>query len=181
MKMRALSVVVAGFTAGAAGATTLQQLSLNDLIVKSTIVVRAKVTGSYGAFRGPDVYTFYKLQISETLKPAAGQTTARIEVAVPGGLAQNVKQSVPGAPTLTIGGDYIFFLWTGPNTLTQILGLSQGLFQVTQDASGNPLITRQPATETMLDRNGASVADQKLTLRLSEVRAQIRKTLGAGI
>src|SRR5215469_11515965 len=112
--MRMLSVLITGFAMVATSpATTLEQLSLNDLVVKSTTIVHAKVTGSYGAFRGADVYTFYKLQVSETLKPVSGQNTTRLEVAVPGGTAMNVKQSVPGAPVLTIGDDYVLFLWTG--------------------------------------------------------------------
>jgi len=164
--------------AAAGRGTTLEQLSLNDLIVKSTTIVHAKVTGSYGAFRGVDVYTFYKLQVSETLKPAAGQAPMQLEVAVPGGVAQKVRQSVPGAPTLTIGGDYVLFLWTGPNTLAQILGLSQGLFRMTQDAAGNAIITRPATTEVMLNKAGVPVSDQLTNLPWADVRAQIRKTLG---
>jgi hypothetical protein len=178
--MRVLSVLITGIAVAATSpATTLEQLNLNDLIVKSTTIVHAKVTGSYAAFRGADVYTFYKLQISETLKPTSGQSAKGLEVAVPGGTAMNVKQSVPGAPTLTIGGDYVLFLWTGPNTLTQILGLSQGLFHMTQDGAGNATISRPAATEPMLDKSGATVADQMMTLRWNDVRALIRKTLGA--
>lgn len=160
--------------------TTLQQLSLNDMIVKSTTIVHAKVTGSSSAFRGVDVYTFYQLQVSETLKPAGSQNASRLEVAIPGGNARGVRQTVPGAPTLTIGGDYVFFLWNGDNTLTQILGLSQGLFQMTQDSAGNQIIVRPAAAEVMVDKGGAPVADQGLTLRWNDVRGQIRKALGAG-
>jgi hypothetical protein len=127
-----------------------------------------------------DVYTFYKLQISETLKPVSGQGPVQMDVAVPGGVAQNVRQSVPGAPMLTVGGDYVLFLWAGPNTLTQILGLSQGLFRMTQDPAGNALIVRPAATELMLSKTGLPVTDQMTNLRWSEVRAQIRKTLGTG-
>lgn len=160
-------------------ATTLEQLSLNDMILKSTAIVHAKVSGSYGAFRGVDVYTFYQLQVSETLKPAGAQTPTRIEVAVPGGTARGVHQSVPGAPTLTIGADYVFFLWNGPNSLTQIIGLSQGVFQMTQDGAGNALMVRAASSEATVEKGGVPVADQGITLRWADARAQIRKALGA--
>ena len=179
--MRTLFVLIAGFGLTLGRATTLEQLSLNEMILKSTSIVHAKVNGSYGAFRGVDVYTFYQLQVSETLKPLGPQTPTRIEVAVPGGTARGVRQSVPGAPALTIGGDYVLFLWNGSNSLTQIIGLSQGLFQMTQDATGNPIIVRPGSSEaTVLDKSGLATSDQPLTLRWSDARAQIRKALGGG-
>lgn len=161
-------------------ATTLEQLSLNDMIVRSTTIVHAKVTGVSAALRGVDVYTFYQLQVVETLKPFTNPGAARIEVAVPGGTAKGIHQTVPGAPNLTIGGDYVLFLWNGANTLTQIMGLSQGLLQVTQDSAGSQIAKRPASTEPMVDRGGAPVADQGLTVRYSDLRMQIRKTLGAG-
>jgi len=179
--MRTWFVWIACLGAATTGrGTTLEQLSLNDMIVKSTTIVHAKVTASSGTFRGVDVYTLYQLQVIETLKPLGVQNATRLEVAVPGGTAKGVRQSVPGSPNLTIGGDYVLFLWSGPNTLTQIIGLSQGLFQMTQDAAGNQIVVRPAATEITLDKGGAPVADQGLTFRWNDLRSQVRKTLGAG-
>jgi hypothetical protein len=88
---------------------------------------------------------------------------------------------VPGAPALTIGGDYVLFLWNGSNSMTQIIGLSQGLFQMTQDATGNAIIVRPGSSDaTVLDKSGLAAGDQALTLRWSEAREQIRKALGGG-
>ena len=155
--------------------TTLEQLSLKDMILKSTAIVHAKVTGSYTALRGQDVYTHYQLQVSETLKPGGTQA---IDVAVPGGSAQGLRQLVAGAPAIAIGGDYVFFLWTSRSGLTQVIGLSQGLYRMTQDSAGNAIMVRPATTELMLDKNGHAVTDQTQTLEWSNVRAQIRKTLG---
>jgi hypothetical protein len=179
MRKSYLSLAICGVLAPC-GATTLERLSLNDMIVKSTTIVHAKVTGASGAFRGVEVYTFYQIQVSETLKASGTPAPTRIEVAVPGGTAKGVRQTVPGAPNLTIGGDYVFFLWNGTNTLTQIIGLSQGLLQVSQDSAGNQVATRPAANEPMVDRGGAPVTDQGLTVRYSDLRTQIRKTLGIG-
>ncbi|MGH8323719.1 MAG: hypothetical protein ACRETD_07990, partial [Steroidobacteraceae bacterium] len=46
-------------------ATTLQQLSLDDMIQKSTAIVRARVTGTYTAARGRIIYTHYTVQVTE--------------------------------------------------------------------------------------------------------------------
>ncbi len=62
---------------------TLERLSLTGMIVKSSAIERAKVTGSYTAADGPVIYTHYKLQISERLKGVAVS-----EIVVPGGTAQ---------------------------------------------------------------------------------------------
>ena len=159
--------------------TTLEQLSLKDMILKSTAIVHAKVTGSYAALQGQDVYTHYQLQVSETLKPAGGSPGAQaIDVAVPGGSAHGLRQLVAGAPTIAVGGDYVFFLWTSRSGLTQVIGLSQGLYRMTLDSAGNAIMVRPATTELMLDQNGHAVTDQAQTLAWSDVRTQIRKTLG---
>src|ERR1043166_7988809 len=58
--MRALSLVIIGLAMPvAAPATTLQRLTMDEIIQKSTSIVRAKVLGSHSAWRGPDIYTWY--------------------------------------------------------------------------------------------------------------------------
>ncbi len=79
---------------------TLERLSLDDMIARSTAIVRGKVTSSYAAFSGPVIYTHYTIQVSEQYK-GAGQ--ASVEVVIPGGTAGNLRQSFAGAPTLTPG------------------------------------------------------------------------------
>ncbi len=51
-------------------------------------------------------------------------------------MVNGVQQSFAGAPTLTAGQDYFLFLWTSKTGLTQVIGLSQGLFTVTTNSSG---------------------------------------------
>jgi hypothetical protein len=191
--MRTRSMLLAGLAIlASAGATTLQQLSLDDMIQQSTGIVRAKVTGSRSALRGQNIYTYYRLHVLEAAKanPAPGQNNLGndIEVAVPGGSVNGVRQVAIGAPELNAGAEYVVFLWTGKSGLTQIIGLSQGLFLAVRDAAGNINLTR-PATDAVageltVDRNGRPVsaelpaaADSKI-LRWSELRARIGRELG---
>lgn len=159
-------------------ATTLQQLSLGEMIQQSTRIVRAKVTGSHTVIRGNNIDTYYHLEVLETLKPG-GQNVQQLEVAVPGGTAQGLRQMVPGAPALAIGSEYVAFLWTGRSGITQVIGLSQGLFRVALDASGNTVLLRPATTETMLDKNGKPVTDQPVDFTLDSLRTQIQRVLGA--
>src|SRR5580698_3869336 len=176
--MRTLSFMLASLAMlPSAGATTLLQLSMNDMIQQSTSIVRAKVTASNGAFRGRDIYTYYQLQILETVKSGAAQPA--LQVAVPGGVAAGVRQPVAGAPTLTVGGEYILFLWTSRSGLTQVIGLSQGLFSVIPSTApsatpGDSTVVRPAATATMLDANGNVASDQTVKLMWSELRTRIQ-------
>jgi hypothetical protein len=164
----------------AAQATTLQRLSLDSMIQQSTSVVHAKVTGSYTALRGQDVWTFYQLQVLDTLKAGPNGASATVEVGVPGGTVQGVRQAVAGAPVLAPGTEYVVFLWTSRSGLTQVIGLSQGLFLVTSDPSGNAMLSRPAAAATMLDQNGNPVADQAVNLSLTGLRSRMGMSSAAG-
>ena len=156
------------------GATTLQQLSLDEMAQKSTGVVVGKVTGSHTATRGNSIYTFYTVQVIEQWK---GAPVAQMDVAVAGGLAGGRRQVISGAPTLSVGQEYVLYYWTGPSGLTQLLGLSQGLFSVVADGTANPVLVRPAAAETMLDRNGNVVQDQALSLRLADLRNGVKNAI----
>jgi len=160
-------------------AATLLRLSLTDMIDKSTAIVRGKVTGSYAAFQGPVIYTHYTVQVSEQLKGSAAGT---VDVAVPGGTANSLRQNFAGAPQFNTGDEFVFFLWTSQSGLTQILGLTQGLFQIAPQANAtpaaDPVTTRAASHELMLDAGtGRPVKDQTLVMNLSDLRTQIRARL----
>ena len=172
--MRVVAIFVFLACAGIpAGATILQQLPLDEMAGKSTSIVRALVTSSSEVVRGADVFTIYRFETLETLKsgPAAR------EVAVPGGVAGGMRQVVAGAPTLHTGREYIFFLWTGRSGLTQLTGMSQGLFSVDRTTSGDRRVSRGAAGEQMLDASGRAVRDEALSMPLTELKAKIAKAL----
>jgi len=158
-----------------AGATTLLKMSMNDLILQSTSIVRAKVTGSRSVSTGRgDIYTYYQLQVSETLKQTG---ILPAEVAVPGGVYGNLRQIGIGSPTLTQGQDYVLFLWTSRTGMTQVIGLSQGMLTLTQDAAGDTVVNRAAAADQMLDKAGKPVTDTALKMKWSDLRALILKTI----
>jgi hypothetical protein len=157
-----------------AGATTLLKMSMNDLIAQSTAIVRAKITGSRTAAVGQDIYTYYQLQVSDTLKQGA---ILPAEVAVPGGVYGNLRQVGIGSPTLSQGQEYVLFLWTNRQGVSQLIGLSQGMLSLTQDASGNAVLKRPAATDPMLDKSGKPVEDAAVNMKWSDLRALIVKTL----
>ncbi|HTB14574.1 MAG TPA: hypothetical protein VK752_23545 [Bryobacteraceae bacterium] len=157
-----------------AGATTLLKMSMDDLILQSTTIVRARITGTRTGAVGNDIYTYYQLQVSETLKKGAIQPA---EFAVPGGAYGSFRQIGIGSPVFSEGREYVLFLWTGRNGMTQVIGLSQGMFNLTQDASGATVLNRPAIDEHMLDKSGNPVTGKPVTMKWSELREMVVKTL----
>ena len=157
---------------------TLERLSLDDLIARSTMIVRGKVTTSWAAFTGSVIYTHYQIQISEQFK-GTGQNS--VEVMTPGGTVNGLTSSFSGSPVLRQGDEFVFFLWTSKGGITWITGLTQGLFSLDPgDAGADRMATRAASRELMLDpQTSRPVKDSTLTMKLSDLRSRIAATLGA--
>jgi len=158
--------------------STLLQLSLNDMIRKSTSIVHGTAHRTYSAFHGSMIYSHYQIQVSETLK---GSSVSQIDLFVPGGVAGGLQQSYAGSPTLVEGQDYVIFLWASKTGVTQIIGLSQGLFAVTANSTGQPIIVRAAASETMLNASGQVVMDSDIKMLLSDLRTRVPQVLSGKV
>jgi hypothetical protein len=156
---------------------TLERLSLDDMITRSTTIVRGKVTASWAAFTGSVIYTHYQIQVSEQFK---GPTRNSVEVVTPGGTVKGLHQSFSGSPVLNQGDEFVFFLWTSPRGITWITGLTQGLFALAGETGTDRLATRSASRELMLDPDTSRpVKDRALTMSLSALRGRIAATLAA--
>jgi hypothetical protein len=96
---------------------------------------------------------------------------------VAGGTVGGIKQIYPGSPELRQGYQYLFFLWTGRSGIAQVIGLSQGLFDV-KPATGEAKLQRSASTETMLDKTGQRITDQPVDVSLSQMRELVRRAIG---
>lgn len=159
-------------------AATLQKLSVAEMARKSTAIVRARVLDSYAAQHGSIIYTHYQLQVSEWWKGSGGEA---VDVVTPGGVVGAARQVFSGSPQLLPGREHVLFLWTGSNGLTQIVGLTQGLFKVSRDASGQVMATREATGATMLDpATGHAVGDESASYRLSDLRQRVGAAMATG-
>jgi hypothetical protein len=156
----------------------LERLSLDDIIVKSTDIVRAKVSGSYADFQGSMIYTHWKVQVEERWK---GADQSAIDVLVPGGEARGFHQDVAGAPKLAEGKEYLLFLWRAKSGSIYITGLSQGIFELTKNGSQGLVASRAATGEPMLDRTTwRPIKDESIQMRYSEITRQILTALTSG-
>jgi hypothetical protein len=171
-----IALALAACFAGLMPAATLERLSMDDMVQKSTDIIRARVVSSSVRFRGVagrggTIYTHYTVEVSERWK---GNAASQMDVAVPGGVIANIRQTFPGAPVLNQGSEYIFFLWTSRTGLTQIIGLSQGLMNLKVGASGDAVLWRGAASEPMVDGAGNAVTDSLFSTSFSAFRTTMR-------
>lgn len=150
---------------------TLELLSLNDLISKSTTIVQGQVTGSTASYTGSMIYTHYKVTVLAQWKGAAQNA---IDVQVPGGSANGIRQTYPGVPQLVTGQQYVLFLWKSSKGATYTMGFTQGVFNLLTDASGNTTVAQMPTTETILaPATGQAVKSQPIGMPLSQLISAI--------
>ncbi len=156
---------------------TLEKLALEEMIQKSTDIVRGRVLSSTSVRRGAIIYTLATVTVSERWK---GPDRKTMEVALPGGNFGGVKQMFSGVPTLVAGTEYVLFLWTGPSGMTQIVGLSQGMLDLKLDTNGQPVVNRAPITDNLVDpRTHLPATDDPWLMSLDELRTKVQRSLGA--
>jgi len=177
--MRLISMIIGLLAAiGPLCGSTLEQLSLDEMIDKSTEIVRGRILSSRTAMRGPVIYTYAEVQVIERWK---GPSADRVEVALPGGAYRRLQQSFSGTPSLRQDTEYVLFLWTGKNGVTQVIGLSQGVFNVRTNQQGELVVERGASQEVMLDSaNGKPVQDQAVSMRLADLQGRVQRVLVSG-
>lgn len=161
-------------TLASLSATTLERLSMDQIIAKSTYVVRAKILGGAGTVSNRSIYTKYSLQVIESLK---GSAATSIEVLVPGGTANGMSQSIAGAPKLTAGNEMVLFLWKAPKGHLMVIGMQQGAFDLQKDVTGKQFITRSAITDSALLDGATLIPQTDNGFRMSLV--DLRQRIGA--
>lgn len=162
---------------GPAYGTTLEKMTLDQMTQQSTEIVRGRVASSSVEQLGSIIYTVSQIQVAQRWK---GPAAATVTVSVLGGKLGNLNQTFAGAPVLQPGTEYVLFLWTGKSGRTQVIGFSQGVFDLKLDAKGQPQVARAATTEAMLDSSGRPATDTPVRMSLSALDQAIHKALAAG-
>ena len=152
-------------------AATLEQLTFDQMTAEATDVVYGRVLGSQVRVQGDSIYTHYSVEVTDRWK---GSKQLVMDVVLPGGEAGGLRQTFAGVPQLVTGKQYVMFLWTGSSGRTQLLGLTQGLFEVSENLTGEIEASRGPSPELMLDRSGKAVQDQPVRMRLSDMSTRVK-------
>jgi hypothetical protein len=163
--------------------TTLEKLALDDMILKSTEIVRGRVTSITALRRGALILTQARVTVTERWK---GPEAATVDVFLHGGTFQGLRQTFSGTPDLREGSDYVFFLWAGKSGNRQIIGLSQGVLDIVIPAaepgkpSGGAQLVHRAAIADMIDaKTEQPVDDPGFTMKLDQLRARVNRVLQA--
>ena len=140
--------------------TTLKLLTMDDMVNQSTAIVRGRIGSCAGELRSGIIYTRCAISVTETWKGASVS-----DVYTPGGTVRGLTQTFSGSPVLTAGQEYVLFLWAGKSGINQLIGLTQGVFQLSQGEKSATMAIRAASTEPMVDLRGRPAQD--VTLRYS--------------
>jgi hypothetical protein len=166
--------VVANLVANIATGATLEQLSVEQMAQKATAIVRGRVNGCTGEMRGSVIYTRCTVSVTERWK---GKTPPETDFITPGGTVQGLVQIFTGTPKFTTGDEYVLFLWAGRSGIYQIIGLSQGKFDLKVTKAGEDEVYRSAAAERMIDKAGNEVQDQPVSMTAGELRRRVNRAL----
>ena len=166
-------------------ATTLEKLALDDMIQKSTEIVRGRVTSVTALRRGALIVTQVRLAVSERWK---GAEASSVDIFLHGGTFQGLRQTFSGTPELREGSEYVFVLWAGKSGNRQIIGLSQGVLDIQPAPAAavkdeaQPLAVRSaivgmldPITREKTPDAGFKIPLNDLRIRVQRVLAQERQ------
>ena len=109
-------------------ATTVERLSLDEMVRKAQSIVHGRVRAAHPHWSadGKLILTTYTIDVDETLKGRAGKS---IELTTIGGRIGDLTVFAAGMPSFAVGEESIVFIEKeGP--VSSIVGLNQGKFAV---------------------------------------------------
>ncbi|MEZ4473757.1 MAG: hypothetical protein R3F60_23795 [bacterium] len=118
------------FTAGAASATIVQSLSLDDMSRKADVIVHGTVVEQATAWNDTRsrIYTVTTVEVKERLK---GKGETRIRIRQLGGTVDGITQSIVGNARLSVGEEVVVFLTQDAEKgLHYVIGMAQGKYTV---------------------------------------------------
>ncbi len=145
-------------------ATTVERLTLDDLVRKARKIVVGRVNGSRTYWSGQVILTTYTIDVQETIKGTASRS---IELTTIGGTIGEITLHVAGMPSFRNDENAVVFVEsTGP--VSTIVGLSQGKFSVKNGEVTNTI----GGLEFPDGRTG-----KPLNMSLESFKSQVRRRL----
>lgn len=162
--------------AAPATATTLRQMSLDELAEASPAIVRARCASNSSRWEGGQIWTFTEFEILENVK---GSVPGRIQVRLVGGRAGSLHATVEGAPRFVPGEEAFLFLVPSPAGDWTVTGWALGTFRITREKqTGRETVRQDAGGVTLFDP--ATRQFQPGGMRQMELR-EFRRQLSAAI
>lgn len=142
-----LLVVVAVGNTPDACATTLQRMSIEDLVAATPAIARVRCVSSEARWDRGRIWTFTSLELVESLKGAVPQ---RFTVRLPGGKAGSLLAKVDGVPRFAPGEEAVLFLQPTSAGDWGVVSWVQGTFRIRREKSGGEERVTQDTGEAAL-------------------------------
>src|SRR5215467_14687296 len=135
-----LITIVLSLVGGLAHATVVLPADLNDLSHEAVAIARGRIAAVEPQWKEGrrGIETLVTLETETYLKGSLGSI---VQFRVPGGTLGRFSSVVVGAPQFTVGQRVILFLGSRGPTIPYVLGLSQGVYRLTQSPQGDWMVT----------------------------------------
>jgi|SRR5665213_624328 len=160
-------------------ATTLQRLSLDQLVAGADAVARVNFSGSESRWENGTIWTVTTLRVMETMK---GNLPAEISVRLPGGRVGHFTATVEGTPRFQPGDDAIVFLKNSPAGGFTVAGWVQGTFRIFREPrTGNQTVTQDSSAFAVFDPATRSFRTEGIRhMPVEEFRGRLASALARG-
>jgi hypothetical protein len=145
---RFLIVMLLCATSSVARATVYMPADLGELSRDAWAIARGRIVAVDAQWTDGrrTIETIVTLEPDAYLK---GQSGSTVQFRVPGGVLGRFRNIVVGAPRFAVGQRVIVFLGARGPTVPYVLGLSQGVFRLTQSTAGEWMVSPSAILPTM--------------------------------
>jgi hypothetical protein len=177
MKQLLTIALLVGALARPAGATTLVATDLGGLARDARTIARGQIVAVDARWTDDrrSIETIVTLTAESYLKGRLGDT---VQFRIPGGRLGRYRRVVVGAPEFRVGQQVIVFLGTEGPMVPFLVGLSQGVYRVSRDQSGDLLVTPPPAMPGAIGPLTRGTVARRLA-PLAEFEASVRRLVEA--
>jgi hypothetical protein len=162
-----------------AQSTALARLSLAQLVVSASVIVRAQVVSNNCQWRDGEIWTVTSFRIMENWK---GKSPAQINVWMIGGSVGRITSYVSGAPRFRVGEEAVLFLEPTRAGTMSITAWGEGTFRIHIDARTNePRVTQDTAVASEYDAPTHTFRSEGISnIPLAQLKMHVLEAEAAG-
>ena len=139
-RLAVIALLLSILIPASAGATSMAQMSLEDLAASSPVLVYGTVVSATPRWNADHtlIVTEVRMRVETALKGLAPDEIVFVQ---PGGAVGKLQVDVPGASAFRPGEEAVLFLAPDPAGTLHVIGLDRGRFDVVRDArTGRKLV-----------------------------------------
>lgn len=160
-------------------ATIVPRLSLEEMVVRSEVIVSGRVVRTWTAWDSPHtfIWTHSEIVVEDAAK---GRHSGRVVVSEPGGVVEGLGMQIGGTPGYVPGEQVMVFLVRMPNGYLRTAGMGQGKLSISSNGSVHLTHSGGDLVRTGNTPNGTALQSLDATAA-TEVRRRVAELVhGAG-